>query len=73
MKKEHLAELIEISEQLKHLQDLYAVEVDWAREALKRNELDEDELEYKSVETMNYFINKFNDLVEEIIKEQNND
>jgi hypothetical protein len=55
------------------LQDLYAVEVDWAREALKRNELDEDELEYKSVETMNYFINKFNDLVEEIIKEQNND
>jgi hypothetical protein len=69
MKKEHLAELIEISEQLKYLQDLYAVEVDWAREALKRNELDEDELEYKSCEMMNYFINKFNDLVEKIVKE----
>jgi hypothetical protein len=73
MKKEHLAELIEISEQLKHLQDLYAVEVDWAREALKRNELDENELEYKSVEMMNYFINKLNDLVEKIVKGQNND
>jgi len=73
MNNKHLNELVEIATQLKHLQDLYAVEVDWAREALKRNELDEDELEYKSVETMNYFINKFNDLVEEIIKEQNND
>jgi hypothetical protein len=66
MKKEHLAELVEISEQLKHLQDLYAIETDRAREALKRNELDEDELEYKSVEMMNYFIDKLNELVEKM-------
>jgi len=73
MKKEHLGELIEITEQLKNLQDLYPIEVDTAREALKKNELDENELEYKSVEVMCFFIEKLNKLTEKIIKEQNDD
>jgi len=63
MKKEYLREieeLIEIAEQLKNLEDLYAIEVDRAREALGKNELGENELEYKSVQTMCFFIEKLN-------------
>ena len=73
MKKELLEELIEITEQLKNLQDLYSTEVDTVREALKRNELDESEIEYKSVEVMCFFIEKLKKLTEKIVKEQNDD
>jgi len=70
MKKEYLEELIEITEQLKNLEDLYVVEVDTARKALGKNELDEDELDYKSCEIMGYFVEKLSELTEKIVKEQ---
>jgi len=69
MNKKYLEQIIEITTQLKHLQDLYVLEVDNAKKTLKKNELDENELEYKSVEMMNYFVEKLERLTEEIIKQ----
>jgi len=73
MDTKYLNELLEIATQLNHLHDLYALEVDSATEALKKGELSEEELEYKSVEMMNYFHLKLNELTNKIVMERKND
>ncbi|QDD68166.1 hypothetical protein [Caminibacter pacificus] len=66
-----LEKIVEYIEQIKIATELQALEIDNCKKMLEKNELSLEDLDLKSAELIDYFVDKLDESINELIKNKN--